>query len=36
MLQSDSCDYSDAYNVFKGTITVEGADDRDKKIEPLS
>ena len=30
MLRSDLCDYSDAYIVLKGTITVEG-DDHDKK-----
>ena len=29
MLQSDICEYSDAYVVMKGTITVEGANDRD-------
>ena len=35
MLRSDLCDYSDAYIVVKGTITVEGNDDnkkRDKKV----
>ena len=34
MLRSDICDYSDAYIIVKGTITVEGDDDntkRDKK-----
>ena len=30
MLQSDLCDYSDAYIVVKGTITVEVASDGDK------
>ena len=30
MLQSDLCDYSDAYIVVKGIITVEGANDKDK------
>ena len=30
MLQSDFCDYSDAYIVVKGTITVEVANDGDK------
>ena len=30
MLRSDLCDYSDAYIVVKGIITVEGAEDRDK------
>ena len=37
MLRSDLCDYSDAYIVVKGTITVnsaEGDDElRDKKID---
>ena len=27
MLRSDVCDYSDAYVVVKGTITVEGDND---------
>ena len=40
MLRSDLCDYSDAYIVFKGTITVstsDGANDiRDKKNRPLA
>ena len=31
MLQLDLCDYSDAYIVFKGTITVTGATNRDRK-----
>ena len=31
MLRSDLCDYSDAYIVVKGDITVEGANNRDKK-----
>ena len=30
MLISDLCDYSDAYIVVKGTITAEGAENRDK------
>ena len=30
MLQSDLCDYSDAYMILKGTITVQT-----EKIEPL-
>ena len=30
MLQSDLCDYCDAYIVVKGTITVKEAKDRDK------
>ena len=32
MLRSDLCDYSDAYIVVKGTITVTGENNRDKKI----
>ena len=35
MLRSDLCDYSDAYIVVKGTITVEGDNDaktRNKKL----
>ena len=31
MLRSDLCDYSGAYIVVKGDITVEGASIRDKK-----
>ena len=31
MLKSDLCDYSDAYVVAKGTATVTGANDRDRK-----
>ena len=31
MLRSDLCDYTDAYIVVKGIITVEGADNRDRK-----
>ena len=27
MLRADLCDYSDAYILVKGTITVEGDDD---------
>ena len=35
MLQSDLCDYSDAYIIVKVIITVKGADNRDrKKIDP--
>ena len=30
MLRSDICVYSDAYIGIKGTITVEGANDREK------
>ena len=33
MLRSDLCDYSDAYIVVKGNITVEGANNRDKKAD---
>ena len=36
MLRSDLCDYSDAYVVVKGYITVEGANNRDKKNRPLA
>ena len=31
MLRPDLCDYSDAYIVVKGDITVEGANNKDKK-----
>ena len=31
MLQSDLCNYSDAYIVVKGKITVTGANNRDRK-----
>ena len=31
MLQSDLCDYSDAYIIVKVIITVKGADNRDRK-----
>ena len=31
MLRSDLCNYSDACIVLKGDVTVEGANDRDKK-----
>ena len=30
MLESDLCDYSDAYIVVKKTITVKGSNNRDK------
>ena len=33
MLRSDLCDYSDAHIVVKGDITVEGANNRDKKAD---
>ena len=35
MLRSDICDYSDAYIVIKGTITVGEASDRDKHNKSL-
>ena len=31
MLQSDLCDYSDAYNIFEGTITVTDPNDENYK-----
>ena len=31
MLQSDLCDYRNAYSVVKGTITVTGANSRDNR-----
>ena len=36
MLRSDLCDYSDAYIVVKGTITIEGDGDNKKEIKNLS
>ena len=33
MLRSNLCDYSDAYFVVKGDITVERANNRNKKID---
>ena len=36
MLRSDLCDYSDAYIVVKGNITVEGATNRDRKSRSLA
>ena len=36
MLRSDLCDYSDVYIVVKGDITVEGANNRDKKKQTFS
>ena len=36
MLQSDLCDYSDAYIVVKGIITVEGTNIRDRKNRSLA
>ena len=35
MLRSDLCDYSDAYILVKGTITVAGNHQRDRKNRPL-
>ena len=36
MLRSDLCDFRDAYNVVKGDITVQGANDLDKKKQTFS
>ena len=36
MLQSDLCNYSDAYIVIKGTITVIKANNRDRNNRSLS
>ena len=36
ILQSDLCGYSDPCIVFKGTVTVEGADNRDRKNRSLA
>ena len=36
MLGSDLCDYIDAYIVVEGDITVEGANNRDKKNRSLA
>ena len=36
MLRSDLCDYSDAYIVFTGDITVEGARNTDRKSRSLA
>ena len=36
MLRSDLCDYSDVYIVVKGTITVEGTNDAQKRNETLT
>ena len=35
MLESDLCDYSDAYIVVKKTITVKGSNNRDKRNRNL-
>ena len=34
MLRSDLCDFSDAYIVVKGEITVAGKRNSSKKIDP--
>ena len=34
MLRSDLCDFSDAYIVVKGTITVTGTSNRSRKNRP--
>ena len=36
MLRSDLCDYNETYIVAKGDITVEGANNRDKKKQTFS
>ena len=36
MLQSDLCDYSDAYIVVKGTMTVTGANNIDRRNRSLA
>ena len=36
MLQSDLCDYSDAYIAVKGKITITGANNRDRKNRSLA
>ena len=36
MLQSDLCDYSDAYIVVEGSITVERAENRDEYSRNLA
>ena len=36
MLRSDLCDFSDAYIVVKGTITVTGTTSRNSKNRPLA
>ena len=35
MLQSDLYDYSDAYIVVRGTVTVKGAENKDRKNRSL-
>ena len=34
MLRSDLCDFSDAYVLFKGTITVTGTNNSSRKNRP--
>ena len=36
MLRSDLCDYSDAYIVVKGDITLEGDNDANKQNKNLT
>ena len=36
ILRSDLCDFSDAYIVVKGTITVTGTSNRSRKNRPLA
>ena len=36
MLRSDLCDYSDAYIVMKGNVTLEGDNDANKRIKNLA
>ena len=36
ILRSDLCDYSDAYTVVKGTITVEGDDNAKKRYKKIT
>ena len=36
MLQPDLCDYGDTYIVFKETITVTGANNRNRKNKSLA
>ena len=36
MLRSDLCDYSDAYIVVKGDITLEGDNDANKRNKNLA
>ena len=36
MLRSDLCDYSDAYIIVKGTIIIEGRNNRDIKNRSLA